>query len=88
MNTIIFCRKEVRQASAELDFELPYFSKFILLAAFICSRNKPSMDRRIFDPTSRAGKRHGQLSHDKQVLVRNSKSYAFRDIIQAYNGIT
>ncbi len=51
----------------ELDFELPYYSKFLLLAAYICSRNKPTLDRRIFDPTSRTGKRHGQMSHDKQV---------------------
>ena len=51
---------------AELDFELPYYSKFLLLAAYICSRNKPTLDRRVFDPASRAGK-HGHLSHDRQV---------------------
>lgn len=61
------CRREARQPISELDFELPYFSKFILLAAYICSRNKPIMDKRLFDPMSRAGKRHGQMAHDKQV---------------------
>ena len=60
------CRRLGRPPVAELDFELPYYSKFLLLAAYICSRNKPSLDRRVFDPASRAGK-HGHLSHDRQV---------------------
>jgi len=60
--------RQGKSAAAELDFELPYYSKYLLLAAYMCSRNKATLDRRIFDPTSRTGKRHGQMSHDKQVI--------------------
>ncbi|EIE26725.1 hypothetical protein COCSUDRAFT_59242 [Coccomyxa subellipsoidea C-169] len=49
-----------------LDFELPFASKFLLLAAYVCSRNKPALDRRLFDPSSRAGRRRGAMASDKQ----------------------
>ena len=54
-------------ASDHLDFELPFTSKLLLLAAYVCSRNKPSLDRRLFDPSSRAGRRRGAMASDKQV---------------------
>ena len=50
-----------------MDVELPFASKFLLLAAYVCSRNKPALDRRLFDPSSRAGRRRGAMASDKQV---------------------
>jgi hypothetical protein len=52
-----------------LDFELPFTSKFLLLAAYVCSRNKASLDRRLFDPSSRGCGRRGALASDKQVHI-------------------
>lgn len=52
-----------RASSRGLAFELPYVSKYLLLAAYIASRNKPSTDRVIFDPTySRRGRKDGQAT--------------------------
>ena len=53
--------------SDHLDFELPFTSKLLLLAAYICSRNRPALDRRLFDPSSRAGRRRSTMASDKQV---------------------
>ena len=55
------------RASDALDFELPFTSKVLLLAAYVCSRNKPALDRRLFDPSSRAGRRRGAMASDRQV---------------------
>ncbi|CAL8467061.1 g6597 [Coccomyxa elongata] len=49
-----------------LDFELPFASKFLLLAAYVCSRNKPALDRRLFDPSMRGSRRRGAMASDKQ----------------------
>jgi origin recognition complex subunit 5 len=38
--------------SERLDFELPYMSKYLLVAAYIASRNHPSPDRRVFNISS------------------------------------
>lgn len=44
-----------------LAFELPYVSKFLLLSAYIASRNKPTADRTVFDPShSRRGRKSSQ----------------------------
>ncbi len=49
-----------------LTIELPYMSKFLLLAAYIASRNKATADRAVFDPGySKRGKRDAQ-AHDRQ----------------------
>ena len=50
-----------------VDIELPYLSKFLLLAAYVASRNPPCSDRPLFDPTVGKRRRHGHLAHDKQV---------------------
>ena len=55
-----------------LDFELPFASKFLLLAAYVCSRNKPALDRRLFDPSMRGGRRRGAMASDKQVTQPSS----------------
>lgn len=55
--------------SEVLDLELPYLSKYLLLAAYIASRNKATLDRRIFDPSERSGRRRGALANDRQVRV-------------------
>lgn len=44
-------------ASGGLEFELPYMSKFLLLAAFIASRNSLAADKRTFDTSAGRGKR-------------------------------
>jgi origin recognition complex subunit 5 len=44
-----------------LAFELPYVSKLLLLSAYIASRNKPTADRTVFDPShSRRGRKSSQ----------------------------
>jgi hypothetical protein len=64
------CSRSCALAPDYLDFELPFTSKFLLLAAYVCSRNKASIDRRLFDPSSRAGRRLGAMASDKQVHGR------------------
>lgn len=50
-----------------LGYELPYVSKFLLLAAFVASRNKPTADRAVFDPSYRKKGRNHAQAHDRQV---------------------
>ena len=52
-----------------LDFELPYLSKFLLLAAYVACRNPPAQDRKLFDAQAAGKRRRGVLSHDQQVCV-------------------
>ncbi|KAK9825488.1 hypothetical protein WJX74_001002 [Apatococcus lobatus] len=54
-------------SSGVLDFELPFMSKFLLLAAYVAARNKPTLDRRLFDPKAKAARRKGALAQDRQV---------------------
>jgi origin recognition complex subunit 5 len=56
-----------RASSSGLAFELPYISKFLLLAAYIASRNKPTSDRAVFDPTYKKRGRRDAQAHDRQV---------------------
>lgn len=56
-----------RSCSTGLAFELPYVSKFLLLAAYIASRNKPTADRAVFDPGFRRGGRRDAQAMDRQV---------------------
>ncbi len=56
-----------RACSSGLSFELPYISKFLLLAAYIASRNKPTADRAVFDATFRKRGRKDAQAHDRQV---------------------
>lgn len=62
-----FCRTD-NKPTGKLDFELPYNSKLLLLAAYIASRNRPASDRKLFDNT--AGKRRRKNVHasDRQVV--------------------
>ncbi|KAK9848238.1 hypothetical protein WJX84_012066 [Apatococcus fuscideae] len=55
------------QPSGALDFELPFMSKFLLLAAYIAARNRATLDRRLFDPKAKAYRRKGALAQDRQV---------------------
>lgn len=64
-----------RACSSGLAFELPYVSKFVLLAAYIASRNKPTADRAVFDPSFRKRGRRNAQAHDRQVGGRT------RDVI-------
>lgn len=64
------CRQEATassQPSGALDFELPFMSKFLLLAAYIAARNRATLDRRLFDPKAKAYRRKGALAQDRQV---------------------
>lgn len=56
-----------RACSAGLAFELPYVSKFLLLAAHIASRNKPTTDRAVFDPGFRKRGQRNPQAMDRQV---------------------
>ncbi|KAK9824285.1 hypothetical protein WJX72_009173 [[Myrmecia] bisecta] len=49
-----------------LDFEVPYLSKFLLLAAYVASRNDKKLDRRMFDAGATSGRRRGAMAADKQ----------------------
>ena len=53
--------------SGTLDLELPYCAKWLLLAAYVASRNRPAVDRRLFDPSHRGRRRKGMHTHDRQV---------------------
>ncbi|KAK9809599.1 hypothetical protein WJX73_006476 [Symbiochloris irregularis] len=55
------------RSGSTLDLELPYCAKWLLLAAYVASRNRPSVDRRLFDPEHRGRRRKGQHVHDRQV---------------------
>lgn len=65
------CRRGEAKKDAELDFGLPYYGKFLLLAAFICSRNPASTDRRMFDFTDKSKRklRGGHKGLEKQVAA-------------------
>lgn len=56
-----------RSSSKGLSFELPYLSKFLLLAAYVASRNKPTTDRAVFDPTHGKRARRDAQAQDRQV---------------------
>ena len=59
---------EGRGRVSGISFELPYISKFILLASYIASRNKPTADRAVFDPSFSSGlrKRKDSFMMDRQ----------------------
>ncbi|KAL3154180.1 hypothetical protein ABBQ32_013697 [Trebouxia sp. C0010 RCD-2024] len=52
--------------TGSLDFELPYNSKLLLLAAYIASRNRPASDRKLFDNTVGKRRRKNALASDRQ----------------------
>ena len=54
-------------AGRRLHFELPFTGKVLLLAAYLCSYNRPALDRRLFDASARAGRRRGNMAADRQV---------------------
>lgn len=62
-----------RACSAGLAFELPYVSKFLLLAAYVASRNKPTADRAVFDPGLRRRGRRDAQATDRQVRGRGGR---------------
>lgn len=47
--------------------DLPFVSKLLILAAYICSRNKPDVDRVIFDSSYKGRRRHNKQASDRQV---------------------
>ena len=63
------CRQN-HKASSGLDFELPYNSKLLLLAAYIASRNRPGLDRQLFDSNRGKKRRKNPLASDRQVCFR------------------
>jgi origin recognition complex subunit 5 len=51
-----------------LDFDIPKLTKFLLIAAYIASKNDESVDGRLFDSeNSRRSKKRGRNAHDKNV---------------------
>eukprot|EP00192_Tetraselmis_astigmatica_P018287 CAMPEP_0117677830 /NCGR_PEP_ID=MMETSP0804-20121206/16952_1 /TAXON_ID=1074897 /ORGANISM="Tetraselmis astigmatica, Strain CCMP880" /LENGTH=256 /DNA_ID=CAMNT_0005487135 /DNA_START=149 /DNA_END=919 /DNA_ORIENTATION=- len=62
-----------------LDFELPYMSKFLLLAAYIASQNRPSSDKRQFDMLGSRSRKRGRIStsrSDKQAVAATAAMLA------------
>ena len=51
----------------QLALQLPYISKYLILAAYIASRNKSTADRAVFDPGFRQRVKRGAQSHDRMV---------------------
>jgi hypothetical protein len=70
--------------TGSLDFELPYMSKFILLASYIASRNSVEADKRIFDSSGGRGKRRRvnanqadkQIEAAKEAMLAGPKRFA------------
>lgn len=58
-----------QKATSGLDFELPYNSKLLLLAAYIASRNRPGLERQLFDTGRGKKRRKNALASDRQVLT-------------------
>lgn len=52
-----------------LDFEIPYDSKVLLLAAFIASRNPASLDASMFENKKVGKRRRNALASDRQVVA-------------------
>lgn len=63
---LLLCRQK-HKPSTGLDFELPYNSKLLLLAAYIASRNKPGSDRRLFNTERGKKRRKNAFASDRQV---------------------
>ncbi|PRW18369.1 origin recognition complex subunit 5-like [Chlorella sorokiniana] len=82
-----------RACSSGLAFELPYISKFLLLAAYIASRNKPTADRAVFDPTFRKRGRRDAQAHDRQVeaaveaKLRGPHAFPLERLLQIFHAI-
>lgn len=60
--------------SERLDFELPFSAKLLLLAAYVASRNRPALDRRLFDPAACSRRRRGAMASDKQARFKSPLS--------------
>lgn len=67
MRQNMLCRTD-NKPTGNLDFELPYNSKLLLLAAYIASRNRPASDRKLFDNTAGKRRRKNVLASDRQVV--------------------
>eukprot|EP00803_Ostreobium_quekettii_P005892 evm.model.scf_1537.3 EVM.evm.TU.scf_1537.3 scf_1537:26365-33075(+) len=60
-------RGALEGGSAALDAtDLPFVSKLLILAAHICSRNRPEVDRAVFDPGYKGRRKHGRQASDRQ----------------------
>jgi origin recognition complex subunit 5 len=55
----------LRRAGGWHSLELPYMSKFLLLAAYVASRNRPTVDRAVFDPTHGRRARRDAQAQDR-----------------------
>lgn len=56
-------------APPALASQLPFVSKYLILAAYVASRNKPTADRAVFDPGFRKKARRGAQAHDRMVRL-------------------
>lgn len=62
-------RCHARQIPEAETYELPTFAKVLLVAAYVASRTRDTMDRTTFDPSARRKRRRKSLAHDKQVTA-------------------
>eukprot|EP00873_Tetraselmis_striata_P040157 jgi/Tetstr1/460421/TSEL_005682.t1 len=82
-------------ASGGLEFELPYMSKFLLLAAFIASRNSLAADKRTFDTSAGRGKRRRitanqtdkQTEAAKEALLAGPKRFSSERLLAVLWGL-
>ena len=72
-----------QKASSGLDFELPYNSKLLLLAAYIASRNRPGLERQLFDTGRGKKRRKNALASDRQVHSQSCLHQSGTSLIQA-----
>lgn len=77
-------------SSQGLSFELPYMSKFLLIAAYVASRNKHTTDRSVFDPGySKRGKR-SSMAHDRlteaaaEAVLRGPHSFPLERLLHIF----
>lgn len=81
---------DAKASSYGLSFELPYMSKFLLLAAYIASRNKATADRAVFDPGYSRRSRKDAQAHDKmteaaiEAALRGPHSFALERLLHIF----
>ena len=69
----------IAKATERLDFELPYMSKYLLVAAYIASRNRPATDKRVFDISGGRKRRRcsvGAMQADKHAEAAKAAALA------------
>jgi len=84
------CLVAEKKEQPQMVLEIPYMSKFLLLAAYLASRNAPTTDRAIFDPGYTKRRRKNSQALDRQTeqalagKLRGTHSFPLERVIQIY----